>query len=207
MVTENKLDFTTIEQVIEYVEAGGSCFFEFSTCLYFQSRVFSTVYAGRFFISSERYEEEPRRYTIREVEQNNSINHTGGFMAHATYKDACDYLFNSRNIVANINDKEYTGICEPHPDSVLDPPDGYNGWPNSETWQIPLWVDNEKTLADQIRSLARRQKLTPEIMKEWAINHLTPYLREQNVNTVRLDLKKIDWQAIASWYDDEVSSA
>lgn len=59
--------FITIEQVKEANRQEGYHFFDASTMKFFQSRVGDTLYDGRYFVTSERDDRGPRRYTIREI--------------------------------------------------------------------------------------------------------------------------------------------
>ena len=45
----------------------GGHFFDRDSMRYFNSRILDGVIGGRYFITSEKYREEPRRYTIREI--------------------------------------------------------------------------------------------------------------------------------------------
>jgi len=59
-------------------EANGH-WFEPGTIRFFRSRVGSTLYGGRFFISSERGPDEVRRYSIREAKEDGHIYTVGQF--------------------------------------------------------------------------------------------------------------------------------
>lgn len=61
--------FTTISEVRTANRAIGHHFFDVSTMRFFASRVESALYAGRFFITSEKagFNTERRKYTVREV--------------------------------------------------------------------------------------------------------------------------------------------
>ena len=62
----------------------GHYFFEPETMRFFASRVGETLYAGRYFVSSERGHGRQRRYTVREALPDGSIEPVGRFQEHAT---------------------------------------------------------------------------------------------------------------------------
>lgn len=61
--------FQTIAQVRQANRDAGNHFFDRSTMRFFASRVESGLYAGRYFITSEKagFDSQQRRYTIREA--------------------------------------------------------------------------------------------------------------------------------------------
>lgn len=51
----------------------------------------STLYAGRYFITSERYDENsPRRYSVRFVHDDGAVDTFGDFQQYRTLEDARD---------------------------------------------------------------------------------------------------------------------
>lgn len=61
----------------------GHHFFEKGTMDFFDSRVETDLVEGRYFVTSERFNEDsPRLYTIREVMPNGSINTVGEFQEY-----------------------------------------------------------------------------------------------------------------------------
>ena len=104
--------FDNIDQVREANERAGHHFFERGSMRFFNSRILDGVYGGRYFITSERFERKPRRYTIREVSDNGHINtvkcghsyangddHEGGF---GCYHSAEAARAVARHIVAQV---------------------------------------------------------------------------------------------------------
>ncbi len=56
---------------------------------FFDTRVLKDVYGGRYFITSERFDDDtPRLYTVREADDNGRISTVGEFQGHATILDA-----------------------------------------------------------------------------------------------------------------------
>lgn len=68
----------------------GQHFFERATMRFFQSRVFSTVYGGKYFITSEINPSGEKRYTVREAVDGGKRIKTHGFFAYRTLSDAKD---------------------------------------------------------------------------------------------------------------------
>jgi len=73
----------TISDVKRGNKAGGMFFFERKTMSFFKSKIESGLLKGRFFITSEQNrEDEPRAYTVREVQEDYSIKTIGAFMGY-----------------------------------------------------------------------------------------------------------------------------
>ncbi|RJQ46849.1 MAG: hypothetical protein C4534_02045 [Gaiellales bacterium] len=68
-------------------ESGGF-WFEPATMRYFQTKIETSLIAGRYFVTSERHEDEPRRYTCREALPDGSIESVGQFQQYRTLKEA-----------------------------------------------------------------------------------------------------------------------
>lgn len=73
--------------------ANGMCFFDPPTMKFFNSRVYESVFAGKthwFFVTSEKYGESPRKYTVRAMDVNGDVETPKGeeFQAHKTLRDA-----------------------------------------------------------------------------------------------------------------------
>ena len=86
MATEQR--YTRIEEIERANDRAGYHYFEPATMRFFDSRVLSGVYDGRFFITSERfkmyeprYRVDPRMYTIREAFPDGQIDTVGAFQA------------------------------------------------------------------------------------------------------------------------------
>jgi hypothetical protein len=87
--------FRTISDVKAANKAAGLYFFERSTMRFFNSRIESPLYKGRYFITSERGSHDIlRRYTIREVRPNGDIHTVGKFQGYNFKEDARDAIKN-----------------------------------------------------------------------------------------------------------------
>ncbi len=76
--------FDTMTQV----KAAFPVWFSPDTMRFFRSRVGDELYAGRYFISSEKQEyNTPRMYTVREV-TNDGIHSASEFMQYKTWEQA-----------------------------------------------------------------------------------------------------------------------
>ncbi|HKY60929.1 MAG TPA: hypothetical protein VJP59_07955 [Gemmatimonadota bacterium] len=63
--------------------------FEAGTRRFFSSRIGRTLYGGRYFITSETPDwDTPRRYSVREVMPDATIETVGKFRAHGTSREA-----------------------------------------------------------------------------------------------------------------------
>ena len=61
------VNFRSIDAIRKAVTASGSHYFEPDTMRFFRSRLSSTVYGGRFFVTSEQDPSGYRAYSVREV--------------------------------------------------------------------------------------------------------------------------------------------
>lgn len=80
----------------------GNHFFSPGAMRFFNSRVSNNVWGNRYFITSERYAEEPRRYTVREFAYNGgvlTVDTVGGFQEFATMSEAIKRV---RNLVGGV---------------------------------------------------------------------------------------------------------
>src|SRR5438105_11533059 len=77
---EGTTTFFTIKQIKKANKEAGYYFFSPDTRRFFNSRILPTVYGGRYFITSERFDSNsPRYYTLREVEPSGYIGTIGPF--------------------------------------------------------------------------------------------------------------------------------
>jgi hypothetical protein len=59
----------------------------------FNSRILSSVYKGKYFITSEKMDmNHPRLFTIREVKPNGNIHTIGDFEQFSTERKAIKYI-------------------------------------------------------------------------------------------------------------------
>lgn len=81
--------YTTVTQIKAANRAAGQHFFDPDTMRFFRSRMLRGVIGGRFFITSEQYVDsegnaDPRRYTVRVVDDAGHVDTVGEFQAYAT---------------------------------------------------------------------------------------------------------------------------
>lgn len=85
--------FATIAQIKAANRAAGNHFFDADTMEFFRSRVEGGVIGGRFFITSEQFDDAaPRRFTIREAREDGSIETAGEFQSYATREEAASTI-------------------------------------------------------------------------------------------------------------------
>lgn len=83
--------YTSINQIISEAESAGSHFFDKKTLAFFSSRILPTIYAGCYFITSERdtyRDSNPRLYTVRKYEGGLRIETVGNFCQYETKAQA-----------------------------------------------------------------------------------------------------------------------
>lgn len=82
-------NFKRIDDIRAANFALGHHWFSPDTLRFFSSRIGKTVYGGRFFITSEQYNDNaPRLYSIREAKPNGAIETVGEFQGYATREAA-----------------------------------------------------------------------------------------------------------------------
>lgn len=79
----------TIAEVRAQNKAAGQCWFDRRTMRFFNSKIHGGLRRGKFFITSE-YMRTPveRRYSIRKVREDYSINTVGEFMGYKSLEEA-----------------------------------------------------------------------------------------------------------------------
>lgn len=67
--------FKTIADIKQANEANGMFFFSKDTMRFFASKVYPTVYGGRFFVTSEKssFDNLARQYRVREADEGGNI--------------------------------------------------------------------------------------------------------------------------------------
>lgn len=81
--------FRTISAIREANRAAGFHFFDPSSMRFFDSRVLAGVIGGKYFVTSERFTysdgtAEPRRYTVRSIDNAGRIDTVGDFQEWST---------------------------------------------------------------------------------------------------------------------------
>ena len=83
------MGFRTISEIQAANERLGHHWFEPGALRFFNSRVGCTVYASRYFVSSEQFDyTSPRLYTVRRANDDGSIDTVGEFQAYRTCAEA-----------------------------------------------------------------------------------------------------------------------
>jgi hypothetical protein len=77
----------------------------------------------------------------------------------------------------------------------------YNGWPNYETWNVMLWLDNDEPMYRFYCSQARMMKVLAANAKEIA---LQAFGSDKTPDGVSLHSPKVRWGKIAESMREEV---
>jgi hypothetical protein len=71
----------------------GNHWFDRDTMRFFNTKIESGLIGGKYFITSERYDEDrPRRYSVRRADTDGTIDTVGEFHAHLTREDAREVI-------------------------------------------------------------------------------------------------------------------
>lgn len=80
--------FSDMDDVKRANRDAGQHWFDPATIRFFDSKYSSELVEGRWFWSSEKAPDEPRRYTVREVAPEGRVSTVGEFQAYATREAA-----------------------------------------------------------------------------------------------------------------------
>jgi len=80
--------FETMRDIKNANHRAGFNWFDAGTMRFFNSRVGTKVYGGRYFVSSEQNGDNPRRYTVRKALPSGRIETVGDFGAYKTLGEA-----------------------------------------------------------------------------------------------------------------------
>lgn len=81
--------FKTMADVKRANRAAGGHWFSPDTLRFFRGRIESELMAGRYFVSSEQFDDgSPRLFTVREVDADGDISTVGDFQEHKTKSSA-----------------------------------------------------------------------------------------------------------------------
>lgn len=82
---------------------------------------------------------------------------------------------------------------------------GYNGWKNYETWNVALWIDNEKPMYDEKQAILRSEgKFTAKRVEKFVKAQMpngTPDFKGKLGGAKAY--KKVDWQEVADNFNEE----
>lgn len=84
--------YKTMGEIKRANKEKGGHWFSKDTLAFFSSMVYPTVYDGSFFITSEKFEDHPRLYTIRQAKSNGDIVTVGEFQAYVSLEHAKDTI-------------------------------------------------------------------------------------------------------------------
>jgi hypothetical protein len=81
--------YNTITEIKNASKENGGFFFDKGTMKFFNSRIGKKVYYGKYFITSERYDDScPRKYTVRICNDDGSIDSVSTFQQFSSIKEA-----------------------------------------------------------------------------------------------------------------------
>lgn len=84
MVQTETVRYASLPAFMAANRSAGYHFFDPGTIRFFKSRVIGPLVAGRYFITSEQYDREPRRYTVREATSACTVDSVGHFQQYPT---------------------------------------------------------------------------------------------------------------------------
>ena len=85
--------YNTMREIKAANKASGGHWFEPGTLRFFKSIVYNPIYFGRFFITSERFNDgTPRLFTVRFVNADGSIDSASKFQEFSTKRQAEKFI-------------------------------------------------------------------------------------------------------------------
>jgi hypothetical protein len=100
------MHYPTIQSIREANTRAGYHFFSPCTMRFFRSRLGRTVYGGKYFVTSEQFDGDSRRfYSIRQVDAKGSVSTVGEFQKYTSNRQAVDAireLLREESILANV---------------------------------------------------------------------------------------------------------
>lgn len=99
MTTATK--YERVEDVAEANRRAGYHFFDADTMRFFNSRADDELYGGRWFVTSEKFMQEPRAYTVREALTTGAIETFGEVGAFPTLNRARTFARNMARATAD----------------------------------------------------------------------------------------------------------
>lgn len=87
------LQYKSIKELKAMNRRRGYHFFDKSTLRFFNSVVYNNVRTGTtgwYFVTSEQFEDNPRRFTVRKMDESSRVATIGRFMEYHTFEDALD---------------------------------------------------------------------------------------------------------------------
>lgn len=81
--------YESVAEIRRRNKDAGQHWFDPDSVRFFRSRVGRRVYGGKYFISSEQFDDStPRRWTIRVADENGRIHEVGQFQEYDSYRAA-----------------------------------------------------------------------------------------------------------------------
>ncbi len=80
--------YGSVYEIVLANAQNGGYFFSDGAKRFFKSRYGETVYGGRYFITSERNDLAPRRYTIRVADDDGGVDDVGAFQQYGSHIEA-----------------------------------------------------------------------------------------------------------------------
>jgi hypothetical protein len=87
--------FHNIDQIQLFNEFNGYHFFSTGAKGFFDSKIYNTIYRNRFFVTSEKYPHGSRKYSIRMIKTDGSIETLGDFNSFATKNQASRFIMHN----------------------------------------------------------------------------------------------------------------
>ena len=89
--------YNTIQEIRDKNRSINHHFFSGGALRFFNSRIGDTVYKKKYFITSERYETEPRKFSVRYVTSKGDIETIGNF-------NSFDYKYQAEKFIESLPD-------------------------------------------------------------------------------------------------------
>jgi hypothetical protein len=135
-----------IDRIVSANRAAGHHFFDADALHFFNSTIYPRVYAERYFITSEFYDEDhPEGYSLRAALDNGHIASVGDFQGFASYEATEDAL------IFALGRGEIETRFDPYDSDVIEAdadPRGFH-W-RTYIGELPVGVRTDRAAADQL---------------------------------------------------------
>lgn len=211
--SRNPGGFTSIDQVKRANKAAGLHFFDKDTISFWNSKIEPRIYAGRYFITSEQFEEgDPRLYSVRDAEESGRVKtQASRLKSKREAEETIDALLRAHTQNASMPELENEGtldqLIEMQAESLA--PDGQGHVPREVKNKLEVTEalrkvvsDYESALRDALEEVVKRYPPEDDASAADLFNDNAPYLVLMTLMGHGVGIWDGDWDEHYSKTDD-----